>query len=158
MLASGRFKEGSELGANGSANVKLPDDSAEGMSILCRIIHLQHRDVPKQLSMSSLLDTAKLADKYEMYLAIQPTAEGWIRSSLECTSPYGPYPADDDRQTLLAVAHFFRTKVGFDLVAPQIILKNKTISRALVGTTVPGVIQQSFRNSMSPPGGQKRAG
>lgn len=40
MFAGGRFREGSELDSNGTAEVKLLEDDAKSMAILCRIVHL----------------------------------------------------------------------------------------------------------------------
>jgi hypothetical protein len=78
MLQRGNFKEGRELGTNGSVNVPLPDDNPEAFLVLLHIIHGRNRLVPRQVSMELMTRISILVDKYQMVEAVEVFSCSWI--------------------------------------------------------------------------------
>lgn len=60
------FQEGQQLDVNQPKSVPLPDDDADAMEILCRIIHLQNDSVTDDMDEDEVLAVAKLVDKYSL--------------------------------------------------------------------------------------------
>jgi hypothetical protein len=78
MLQHGNFKEGRELGTNGSVNVPLPDDNPEAFLVLLHVIHGRNRLVPRQVSMELMTRISNLVDKYQMVEAVEAFSCSWI--------------------------------------------------------------------------------
>ena len=78
-MLSERFKEGHELTANGVVEVPLCFDEAEGMTVICNVLHLRNDHVSERVDLSLLEDVAKLADKYDCVKAMKHAARAWLQ-------------------------------------------------------------------------------
>ena len=77
-LLSPRFKEGSELAANFTAEIPLPDDEGYAMHALCQVLHLRNKSFSDSMPYDELLKIANLADKYDCTEAVMHAAELWM--------------------------------------------------------------------------------
>ena len=117
-MLSVRFSEGHRLEEDGQIEIPL-EDEGKLMTTLCRVVHLQHSEVPDALSLSQLWQVAKLVDKYDMGTAIRPTAECWLRKALGKAS-------EAERECLLVCAFRLGHKEVFRSVSESIVLKTST--------------------------------
>lgn len=121
MLSGGRFKEGAELSSNGVAVIDLPEDDADNMAMLCRVLHFQHDKVLDKISSFRLYDIGRLVDKYNVGWAITPTAECWLRAAMADAD-------DSERQALLTASYYFQHARMFTQLGGDIILKATKVS------------------------------
>jgi hypothetical protein len=77
-MFSGRYAEGGAISSDNPGDVKLPDDDPACMTLLCRILHLQATEVPRQLDIVTLADLAVLCDKYACADAVRPWIRVWV--------------------------------------------------------------------------------
>lgn len=104
------------------ADIQLPDDDAASVGIICNITHLRSRDVPNTLSLESLLETAELADKYDVGEPIKPSTQIWI-VQLQGSAD------DETRLKLLRAAYQLQHAECFASLGQQIVMQNTVIRR-----------------------------
>ena len=74
-LFSDKFQEGSILQADGFVRVPLPDDPADGMIILLKVLHFQVTYVTPSL----LMQIAQMVDKYDLRKIARLNEAGWYQ-------------------------------------------------------------------------------
>ncbi|KAF2790127.1 hypothetical protein K505DRAFT_365000 [Melanomma pulvis-pyrius CBS 109.77] len=84
-MFNARFKEGQSLSSAAPREIELPDDDPLCMTILCKIIHLQIDDIPRQLDVINLANFAVLCDKYACINAVRPWSRIWVLELLPAT-------------------------------------------------------------------------
>ncbi|KAE9990477.1 hypothetical protein EG327_001379 [Venturia inaequalis] len=114
------FNEGRQLAENSAVDQRyelpLPDDDATAMSILCKIFHMRHEDVPRpgKIQDSVLYNVAVLSEKYDCVAAIKPVSAAWLFARCEST-------AHNDG-TLLLVAMLLDEPEAFKKVSKHIVM------------------------------------
>lgn len=78
MLSDGRFKEGSELLANGHVEIELPDDDPVAFAIIANVIHHRNKMVPGELPFQLLTEVAILTEKYQLFSTMQWVSCHWM--------------------------------------------------------------------------------
>lgn len=73
------FQEGQNLDVHAPKPIPLPDDDAEAMELVCRVIHLQNDSIPNKLDTDKVLRIAKLVDKYALHRTIYLAADRWLQ-------------------------------------------------------------------------------
>ncbi|KAF3914452.1 hypothetical protein AA313_de0201892 [Arthrobotrys entomopaga] len=69
--------------------LSLPEDDADAMLVLLRIMHYKNQTIPKSLTYSELLQIAIICDKYNCDNLVFPWARTWINGLLN--DPYHEY-------------------------------------------------------------------
>ena len=83
MFKSG-FKEGlSNATTAGMVKVSLPEDNAEAMVILCRVIHWQVDEIPRRITPTCLESLVVICDKYDCAKALSPHGAIWLQAAFE---------------------------------------------------------------------------
>ncbi|RDI88453.1 hypothetical protein Vi05172_g945 [Venturia inaequalis] len=119
-MLSRSFNEGRQLAENSAVDQRyelpLPDDDATAMSILCKIFHMRHEDVPRpgKIQDSVLYNVAVLSEKYDCVAAIKPVSAAWLFARCEST-------AHNDG-TLLLVAMLLDEPEAFKKVSKHIVM------------------------------------
>ncbi|KAK5951141.1 hypothetical protein OHC33_007894 [Knufia fluminis] len=72
------FQEGQGLDVNNPKSIPLPEDDAEAMEVLCRIIHLHNDSVSMTMSAEKVLSIARLVDKYALHRTVYLAATYWL--------------------------------------------------------------------------------
>ncbi|KAK3724141.1 hypothetical protein LTR37_001263 [Vermiconidia calcicola] len=103
-MLSERFKEGSELTANGAVEIPLSVDEAEGMTVMCDVLHFRNDQVPEILAPPLLEDIAKLVDKYDCVEAMRHAARTWLQTLLLDQESKGQPPSPK----ILTAAYYFQ--------------------------------------------------
>ena len=109
----GHFKEAKES----SQEVRFPDDDADALSILLRIVHLGWRQVPRSVSFETLADLAVLCDKYDMIHFVRPWLPSWH------TRPLAVVPGHEE---CIFIAWTFGDYASFVTHAEQLVLSSNT--------------------------------
>lgn len=110
--------QGSFREIRGSAEeVEFPDDDADALLILLRIVHLGWRLVPESVSSETLVDLARLCDKYDMIRFVRPWLAGWQ------SRPLAIMAANEDR---LFVAWTFGDYASFVTNVKRLVLSCNT--------------------------------
>jgi hypothetical protein len=79
-MLSPRWKEGRDmLEQDVPVELPLPDDNAEGLWLICAIIHHRNDLVPDVLEPGVVLEIAILADKYDFIEVLKFACEAWFR-------------------------------------------------------------------------------
>lgn len=111
------FAEGSrKVSASAPAIVRLPDDNAAAMQILCGAIHYQINDVSQPVQPTQLENLAVLCDKYDCVRALKPWTTAWFTAALE------DYPSKDSCLKLLSAACALDDPHAFSIVSWEIIV------------------------------------
>lgn len=80
----GSFREAEES----AKEIEFPDDDADALLILLRIVHLGWRLVPESISSENLADLAVLCDKYDMIRFVRPWLARWQSRPLAIMSAH----------------------------------------------------------------------
>lgn len=115
VLFGPKFSEGQNLHISHPKEIPLPDDDADAISILCRIVHLQNDSIPATLSPEKCLVLARLVDKYALCRTVYLAADRWLKHEV-CES------ADSLAQMLLA-AELMDHDRGFDRITYSLIFQ-----------------------------------
>jgi BTB/POZ domain len=62
-----QFREGQDLHGNSPKEIIMPDDNADALTIICRILHLRNDSIPDSRTPSEVLQIAIAADTGEKY-------------------------------------------------------------------------------------------
>lgn len=94
----------------------LPVDDASAMSILCKIFHMRHQDVPRpgKIQDSVLYNVAVLAEKYDCVAAIKPVSAAWLFARCENTT--------QNDGTLLLITMLLDEPEAFKKVSKHIVM------------------------------------
>ncbi|KAI9761881.1 MAG: hypothetical protein M1840_001534 [Geoglossum simile] len=79
------FQEGENLFSGSLHPVHLPDDDPETVTILCNILHLRHRQIPRVVTLETLTKMAVICDKYDCKDAVTSWSIIWLQSWADCT-------------------------------------------------------------------------
>lgn len=111
------FEEGSrKASASAPAIVRLPEDNAAAMDILCRAIHYQIDDFSEPVTSTELKNLAVLCDKYDCVRALKPWTTLWFTAALE------DYPSKDSCVKLLVAACALDDPHAFSIISWEIIV------------------------------------
>lgn len=103
--------------SNPNEPVEFPEDDAEALLILLRIIHYRFHEVPKELpSFECLLEIAVLCDKYDVAQLVRPFIEGWMR-------PWINFYLEPGYEHWLFIAWTFGCQEIFDTLASALVLR-----------------------------------
>jgi hypothetical protein len=80
MLRPGVFAEGCELAAAGKVEVSLPDDVPEALTILLVILHSLGKNIKTRLKLLTVINVARLIDKYQLHNAVLPFSSIWVQN------------------------------------------------------------------------------
>ena len=86
--------------------ISLEDDDPDSLLILLRIAHLQHRQVPKELTFDQIAKLAVICDKYETVTLVRPFLNPWVK-------PYEGNYLGPGHEKWLFVAWVFGLKEDF---------------------------------------------
>lgn len=67
-----RWREGQELGANGSMEVNIPDTDPDALFIILNIIHCRGARIPRVVNLDTLTELAVLVDYFQCHDALEP--------------------------------------------------------------------------------------
>ena len=82
------FMEGSRQSAEdhserATPHITLGEDNCNSMTVIMNVIHLKGSEVPTYMSISKLMDLARLCDKYDFRSSLGPWPEIWSKSIIE---------------------------------------------------------------------------
>lgn len=72
------FSEGQNLPGNSPKEVSMPDDNADALTIICRILHLRNDSIPDSLTSSEILQIAIAADKFDCAMRLKFHVAQWL--------------------------------------------------------------------------------
>lgn len=72
------FSEGQNLLGNSPNEVSMPDDNADALTIICRILHLRNDLIPDSLTSSEILQIAIAADKFDCVMRLKFHTAQWL--------------------------------------------------------------------------------
>lgn len=78
-MLSPSFKEGSQLAQPGSSEIELPEDNAEAIEIVFNVIHGHNNMVEDKLGSETLLQVAKIVDKYDCFNSLAFAIQTWLK-------------------------------------------------------------------------------
>ena len=78
VLLKGGLRESSKLYAEGTTEIPLPDDFADGLVVLANIIHGKFRELPKKMTPQLLIQIVLLVDKYKLHESVEPFIDRWM--------------------------------------------------------------------------------
>ncbi|KAK4570320.1 hypothetical protein LTR86_002400 [Recurvomyces mirabilis] len=113
-LLSPRFKEGSALAANASAEVALPEDNGRILRHICMIFHHRLDALPITMSVADLIVFAQLCDKYHCTTAVRMHVGPWIGRQMD-------HAMHDDRLLLREAAILLRHDRMVKKVSSQLV-------------------------------------
>lgn len=86
-MLDGRFLEGVALSDTKTSAkpylLPLPDDDAQAVTLLCKLLHFDIADIPDRPSPQSLEYLAFACDKYNCLLTLQYCGSIWVRNWLD---------------------------------------------------------------------------
>lgn len=106
-LLSDRYAEGSNRLDVCPTEVHLPKDDPSAVLLMCKLLHLQHHDLPATLSSTELFELAVAADKYDSTRQLQFAAFRWFQAASK-----HPYVIDALIE-LTTAAHLFGDATHF---------------------------------------------
>jgi hypothetical protein len=72
------FSEGQNLPGNSPKEVSMPEDNADALTIICRILHLRNDLIPDSLTSSEILQIAIAADKFDCVMRLKFHTAQWL--------------------------------------------------------------------------------
>ena len=81
------FQEGENLFSGSLRPVHLPDDDPEAVTILCNILHLRHRLIPRVVTLETLTNMVVICDKYDCKDAVTSWSIIWLQSWVSSAGP-----------------------------------------------------------------------
>jgi hypothetical protein len=73
------WSEGQGLSKESPREVRLVEDDADALQIICCVIHHRNNDVPQSLTPKEVLQIAIEADKYDLNVALKYAREQWLK-------------------------------------------------------------------------------
>ncbi|KAF9700858.1 hypothetical protein EKO04_000268 [Ascochyta lentis] len=114
VMFDGRFVEGQALSPTSPRVVPLPEDDADLMAIVCKIIHAQSADLSVTMTPTQLADIAMLCHKYDCVEAVRAWTLIWVANILK-----GPMTADFEKS--LTAAYLFDMAPEFQQLSRNLI-------------------------------------
>jgi hypothetical protein len=72
------FREGQDLHGNSPKEISMPDDNADALTIICRILHLCNDSIPASQTPSEVLQIAIAADKFDCVMRLKFHTAKWL--------------------------------------------------------------------------------
>lgn len=125
MLAP-HLQEGTQLQAQGSVEILLPDDDPDWMLMICRIAHHATSNVPGHMRhVNHILRASELCDKYDLSRLLKPRIQCWISWKIRILTWSRPaHLKATEREQLLVAAYRCRHSAMFSLVGRDIIIND----------------------------------
>ena len=82
-MFDGRFAEGAALSSASPRVVALPDDDADAVTTVCKIIHVQTADVATTTTPTKLADIAVVCHKYDCVDVVRAWSLLWIADIMQ---------------------------------------------------------------------------
>ncbi len=108
------WSEGQGLSKESSWEVRIVEDDADALRIICCVIHHRNNDVPQSLTPTEVLQIAIEADKYDLNVPLRYVSVQWLK-------PRGKTERED-KGYLLAAAFLFDDMDMFVAHALELIL------------------------------------
>ena len=99
----------------GIQDVAFEDDDFKTMEILMNVIHLQHHNVPREVSFEQLDKIAQLCDKYDLVRSLGPWPEVWSK-------PYEAMTETEGYERWLFIAIVFKKAPIYSRITKHLIL------------------------------------
>lgn len=112
------FAEGQELSSTTPKEIKLEEDDAEAMKVICQVLHFKLANVPHAVDPPLFLNISKLVDKYFLQEAFTFYIEKWF--SIEDIRKY--QYAMEDLVRLLEIAMLLKLSEGFMAVTRRLVM------------------------------------
>ena len=109
VMLNGAFKEASDLAKKTAANpyvLELPDDDAEAVTILARVLHFKFQGVPERPSPACLEELAFICDKYACAEALKYCGSAWTKDWLGYAFGNGSGPSSPPIEDMCKVLVF----------------------------------------------------
>ena len=121
------FKESARnaTAEGGIEDVTFEDDDFKTMEILMNVIHLQHHNVPREVSFEQLDKTAQLCDKYDLVRSLGPWPEVWSK-------PYKARTEAEGYERWLFIAIVFKNAPIYSRITKHLILATRLTDTELV--------------------------
>src|SRR5947207_6521081 len=115
-MFNSQFNEGiSNRSTSGNPSlISLSEDDAEALTLLCKVIHHQMDDVPRNPSLTCLKNLAIICDKYDCISIFAAWGELWIKPHIEL-------PAAKDFNELMFVAYVLDLPGAFSRISWEIL-------------------------------------
>ncbi|KAL3424402.1 hypothetical protein PVAG01_03683 [Phlyctema vagabunda] len=113
------FKEGLELNSTGKVTIPLPEDDAQALLLILRIIHGPASKVPDAIDLPTLALVATLTDKYQVHHWVDYFAQLWIerlRDELPTTIRPLDHSGEMKCMIWLTIAWVFKRKRKFKAI------------------------------------------
>lgn len=112
------FKEGRALAEKGTVEILLPEDDAQAMTTMCKIMHVSPDIMEKVPSGRELTLLAQCADKYNTARALGPATYYWINEAISSKTI-----AKYMREIMLGAAFTFEHAGLFARIGREIVLQ-----------------------------------
>lgn len=77
------FREGlGQYPSSTLAKILLPEDDADALTTVCRVVHYRAREVPREFAANELLQIGRICDKYDFIEALQLGSSSWLRGAI----------------------------------------------------------------------------
>ena len=123
-LLSSNFAEGQLLLGNADpAEISLPEDHADALTIICRVLHGRNDGVPEPVDGPVLVNVAIAADKFDLAVPLRYAIQEWLR----CGS------VSDAKKLwhLMIAAYWFGNEAKFSEITQALVLHHAGSYRQL---------------------------
>ena len=117
------------------ARLPLSDDDPDALLLLMRLMHVQFKDVPREVDLGTLAQIATLVDKYELLETTHLSADGWISGIKDSI----PTELNTDLLAWMLIAEVFEDETISKQVKERAIFESKGRMDAF-GFNIPGQI------------------
>ncbi|OGM42367.1 hypothetical protein ABOM_007917 [Aspergillus bombycis] len=143
------FQEGTQLRTKGHLKFPIRDWEPIPFLILMLIIHHRTRLVPREVSLDSLVEIARLVDYYECYEAVEPFSDSWlVQLKIRSLSPptyYTPSSIDEAKKCMF-VSWVFNEAKAFQ-ESSKYLEARSTGMISFSGIPVPSMINDAINRS-----------
>lgn len=102
------------MAATSTVEIPFPEDDPESMTIVCRVLHMRNKDVPKRLDICQIRKIAIATDKYACMEAMTFVVRTWVHPYIETVKP-------SSLNSLLSSAYLFKDRHCFALVSKALV-------------------------------------
>lgn len=81
VMFGSKFREGRDLSRDNPKEIRLEEDDAEAMRIICQVLHFKTQSIPEDLYPYRIWTIAKAIDKYFFNDALRYAASVWLRDN-----------------------------------------------------------------------------
>ncbi|KAJ4357083.1 hypothetical protein N0V95_002821 [Ascochyta clinopodiicola] len=114
VMFDGRFAEGQALNTASPCVVPLPEDGADSMAIVCKIMHARTEDLSVTITPTQLADIAAICHKYDCVNAVRAWSIIWVAELL-------PKPTATDFEKILIATYLLDMASEFLQVSKSLI-------------------------------------